>query len=132
MDPRDMAPEDRRFFGVTGPLDPEDLGTEELLILLADFIEYDDHRGLKFKRLVYDDEPVQAPMKRKPTVKEVQGRRCPIPTSKGRPCPNLCDHFRPACHVHDPEGKNAKALGPKYQKKMIAALERLGVENKWG
>jgi len=121
--------------------------TEALLKSLAEFIEYDDHRGLKFKKLIYDDvlfvseelpfedlepTPVQKPMKRKPTAREVQARPCPIPTSKGKKCPNYCDHFRPACHVHDPDGKNAKALGSKYRKKMLAHLERLGIENKWG
>jgi len=135
MDPRDMAPEDRRVLGIWDEpeaLDPWDPGppelTEaELLALLADEIEYDDHRGLKFKeRPDLNPLPQYGQPKDNRTVSNKGKRRCPIKTTKGNSCPIVPEPGRPACHVHDPDGKNAKMLGPKFRARMQAQLEALG------
>ena len=125
------------ILGIIGTeyLETEHLGQESLFdedasYALADEIEFDDHRGLKFKDRRKPVEPPKS-TNRKPTVQETQNRPCPIPKTKGGRCSNLCDLFRPACHIHDPDGVYAKQY-PKYRRKMIAELKRLGIENKWG
>jgi len=156
MDPEQMAPEDLRVLGIVGTEDPLALDTEglevealdakALAVALADQIEYDDHRGLKFKEMPWSEAKMDAwkaglhpslifggsPVRkeravRERTVRGSRGRPCPIPTTKGNRCPNNCEPFRPACHVHDPQGKFAKQ-NPKYRKRMIAQLDALGIK----
>lgn len=104
---------------------------------LADQIEFDDERGLKFKKTPWTQAQWDEwnanlhPSLKLPTLLETprsksSGNKCPIPTAKGNRCSNNREPGRPACHIHDPESAYAKQY-PKYRKKMIAELKRLGI-----
>jgi len=112
-----MAPEDLRILGIQVP---REVSLDEIVFVLGDEIEYDDHRGLKFR-----DRRSRARKEALPTAKPGR-RRCPIKTKNGYTCGTVPEFGKAACHIHDPNGKFA-LQNPKYRKRMIAELAALGI-----